>query len=94
MALDKTQILSFLRSNSRLFSERYHVRRIGLFGSYVHSRERPESDIDLIVEGDHILDDGLKEYLEQHFEKKVDVIKENSLYNFMKYIIHKETEYA
>jgi predicted nucleotidyltransferase len=36
----------------------------------------------------------LKEFLERSFGQKVDVIKESSLYNFMRYIIHKETEYA
>ncbi|HMD69621.1 MAG TPA: nucleotidyltransferase domain-containing protein [Chitinivibrionales bacterium] len=94
MPLDKTQILSFLRNNTRLFSERYNVRRIGLFGSYARARQRPESDIDILVEGENIGESELRELLEKKFEKKVDIVKENSLYNFMKYIIHKETEYA
>ncbi len=94
MPLDKTQILSFLRSNTRLFSEQYNVRRIGLFGSYARARQRPESDIDILVEGENIGESELRELLEKKFEKKVDIVKENSLFNFMKYIIHKETEYA
>lgn len=94
MYLDKMKILSFLKKNTRLFSERYNVRRIGLFGSYARARQRPESDIDILVEGENIDEAELREFLEKKFDKKVDIVKENSLYNFMKYIIHKETEYA
>ena len=83
MPLDKSQILDFLRTNSSLFSERYNIRRIGLFGSYVHDRQKPDSDIDILVEGDKVSDDALKEFLERSFGKKVDVIKENTLFNFI-----------
>jgi len=94
MPLDKSQILSFLRTNSSLFSNQYNVRRIGLFGSYVHDKQKPDSDIDIIVEGDNISDDDLKVFFERKFDKKVDIVKEDSLFHFMRYIIHKETEYV
>jgi predicted nucleotidyltransferase len=94
MPINKVRILSVLRKNVSLFSSRYNVRRIGLFGSYVHGRQRPDSDIDILVEGENIGDKELKEFLEQSFGKKVDIVKESSLFNFMKYLIHKETEYV
>jgi predicted nucleotidyltransferase len=69
MALDKIQILSILRTNSRLFAERYNVRRIGLFGSYVRARQKPDSDIDILVEGENIIETELREFLENKFKK-------------------------
>ena len=94
MPLDKKKILSFLRKNSRLFAEQYNVHRIGLFGSYVHEKQSPGSDIDILVEGENIGENELKDFLERNLGGTVDIVKEHSLYNFMKYLIHKETEYA
>lgn len=36
----------------RRFCEQHHIRRISLFGSIVRGEERPDSDIDLLVEFD------------------------------------------
>lgn len=47
----KQDILNALHENaSRLRA--YGVRRIGLFGSFVRGEQKPESDIDLLVEFD------------------------------------------
>lgn len=32
------------------FCERHHIRRISLFGSVLQGEERPDSDVDLLVE--------------------------------------------
>jgi predicted nucleotidyltransferase len=32
--------------------EQYHVQSIGIFGSYVRGDQRPESDLDILVEFD------------------------------------------
>lgn len=34
----------------REYCERHHIRRISLFGSVLRGEERPDSDIDLLVE--------------------------------------------
>ena len=34
------------------FCRRHHIRRLSLFGSRLQGRERPESDVDLLVEFD------------------------------------------
>jgi uncharacterized protein len=36
----------------RRFCEQHHIRRISLFGSVLRGEERPDSDIDLLVEFD------------------------------------------
>jgi uncharacterized protein len=46
----RDQILAFLKQNKKLFRERYHIIRIGLFGSYARGDQNVNSDIDLLVE--------------------------------------------
>ena len=46
----RDQILAFLRQNKKLFRDRYHIIRIGLFGSYARGDQNVNSDIDLLVE--------------------------------------------
>lgn len=58
-------------------SRRFHVQSLGLFGSVVRDDFFPTSDIDIIVEfnrpiGIEFVD--LAEYIEQHLQKKVDLV--------------------
>jgi uncharacterized protein len=46
----RDQILMFLAQNKTLFRERYHIIRIGLFGSYAREEQNINSDIDLLLE--------------------------------------------
>ncbi|MEI7594586.1 MAG: nucleotidyltransferase family protein [Bacteroidota bacterium] len=60
----------------------FKVKRIGLFGSYSTNQANEESDIDLIIEFNEPI--GLKfinlcDYLEQLFDKKVDVLTPEGL---------------
>ena len=40
--LDSEQVRQFCKKN--------YIRRLSLFGSFLHGRERPESDVDILVE--------------------------------------------
>jgi uncharacterized protein len=44
-----TDIMEILRRTLPLVAERYQVEFLGAFGSYAHSAQRPESDLDLLV---------------------------------------------
>jgi len=73
----RKEILEILRKKLPYLKEHYGVKRIGLFGSYSKELQRPESDIDLIVEFDKPI--GLKfielcDYLEELLGKKVDLL--------------------
>ncbi|NSW92429.1 MAG: nucleotidyltransferase family protein [Firmicutes bacterium] len=75
-------IITFFKNNKHEF-EKYGVRKIGLFGSYAKNQEDEDSDIDVLVEfkeGNKTFDNymDLKFYLEDRFNKQVDlVINEN-----------------
>ena len=57
--------------------KRYHVKRIGLFGSYARGKEKRESDIDFLVEFEQPnFDDfmSLASYLERLFGNRIDIL--------------------
>lgn len=61
---------------------RLGVRRIGLFGSYLHRRPREDSDVDLLVRFDRPTFDGYmdaKFLLERVLGRKVDLVTEDAL---------------
>lgn len=75
-------IITFLKNNKHEL-DKYGIDKIGLFGSYAKNQENEYSDIDVLVEfkeGNETFDNymDLKFYLEERFNKKVDlVIAEN-----------------
>ena len=92
--MNQKGILLFLRENKKELQKNFNITKIGLFGSYIKGVEEEISDIDIIVDGQNIKVMELKKFLEDIFHKKVDIVKESSLYNFMKYLINQEAMYA
>ncbi len=71
------EIKRILHEHKQVLANKFHVKEINLFGSYVRGEETPGSDIDILVEfekpiGLEIVD--LKDYLEQILGVKVDVV--------------------
>ena len=68
--------------------EKYGVKRAALFGSIVRGEATGESDIDLLVEFEgrkSLLDlAGLKIELEEHLNRKVDVLTYDSLHPLLR----------
>jgi uncharacterized protein len=76
--------LSLLREHETMLKSRFGVERIGIFGSFARGEERPESDIDVLVTfriGEKTFDNfmGIKFYLEDLFDRKVDLVTEAAL---------------
>ncbi len=75
--MQKEQILALLAKH-RADLDRYGVRSLALFGSVVRGEEKPESDIDLLVEfeGPATFDGymELKFYLEDLLGQPVDLV--------------------
>ncbi|MBI4357883.1 MAG: nucleotidyltransferase domain-containing protein, partial [Candidatus Omnitrophica bacterium] len=44
------EIKNVLRSKKQALREKYHVARIGVFGSYVRGDNTPASDVDILIE--------------------------------------------
>jgi hypothetical protein len=72
------QILEVLRLEKPYLHENFGVLSIGLFGSYARGTERPDSDIDVLVELKEPRFEflaGLQIYLERKLGKPVEVIR-------------------
>ncbi len=96
----RDQILNFLSQNKKLFRDRYHIIRIGLFGSYARGEQNLKSDVDLLVEFEENTQDlyelklQLKEYLRKNLGIEVDICREKYIKPRIKNSILKETVYA
>jgi len=47
-----SEIQQILREQKLYLDEKYGVKIVGVFGSYVRQEQRPESDLDLLIELD------------------------------------------
>ncbi len=96
----KTQILEFLSQNKKVFRDKFHIVRIGLFGSYAREEQNPDSDIDLLVEFEENTQDlyelkiQLKEFFQIQLGIDVDICREKYIKPRFKTTILKETVYA
>jgi hypothetical protein len=45
-----TEIEQILQAQKPYLAETYGVKEIGLFGSYVRGQQRPDSDVDILIE--------------------------------------------
>jgi uncharacterized protein len=76
--------------------KQFGVTKIGLFGSYLHGKQKRSSDIDLLVT---LNNEGVKRYidfwiyLDGVFKKKVDLVIEKNLYPRIRYV-KKEAQYV
>ncbi len=76
------EIKRILREHKPVLANKFYVKEINIFGSYVRGEETSSSDIDILVEfekpiGLEIVD--LKDYLEQILGVKVDVVSKKAV---------------
>ena len=96
----RDQILLFLSTNRNLLRERFHIIKIGLFGSYAREEQNSRSDIDLIVEFEentqnlYELKIQLKEFIKSNLGLEVDICREKYIKPRIKKSILKETVYV
>jgi predicted nucleotidyltransferase len=91
------EVIDILRSHEEEIKERFAVRRIGLFGSYVRGEETKESDIDILVE----LEDptfrnfmNLAFFLEDLFGRRVDLLTPEGISHRIRPNVEKEVVWA
>jgi predicted nucleotidyltransferase len=79
----KEEVLRTLRALKPEIKERYKVRDIGLFGSFVRDEQGVTSDIDILVDFDEDAElfdlVGLSLFLEERLHRRVDVVSKRAL---------------
>lgn len=76
--MNDKEILDILRKEKRYLQENFGLLSIGLFGSYAKGKQRPDSDIDVIVELAEPRFDflaGVQIHLEDRLGKPVEVTR-------------------
>ena len=86
--LTRETILKILNEIKRELINKYKVKEVGLFGSYLEDEQKETSDIDILVEFEENADlfdfVGLSLFLEDKFKKKVDIASKTALRNEIK----------
>ena len=79
------RIKEILKEHEKELKEKYGVKEIGIFGSYLRGEAREESDLDILVEFEHdakisLLDFvELENYLSDLLGVKVDLVEKSAL---------------
>ncbi len=83
--LKSTEIVSFIKENKSYLCKKYHLTKIGVFGSFARNEQDVDSDIDLIIEFENNTDNifeiknELRQYFKDHFNRDVDIAREKYL---------------
>ena len=98
MELTEDKIIEKIENRSEKIN-RFGVKEIGLFGSYLEGEPKEESDIDILVqfkEGEKTFDNymSLKFFLEDLFHREVDLVIKDALKDHLKDEILRSTKYA
>lgn len=77
------EIQQWLVQNKSLLKERYKVRELGIFGSYIRQEQTEASDVDVLVEFSEtpslLKFVNLENYLSDSLEVKVDLVHKSGL---------------
>ena len=77
------EITKILNKNKPQFKAKFKVKEIGIFGSYIKSKQTKNSDLDILVEFEKPIDFfdyiEFEEYLSDLLKTKVDLVMKKSL---------------
>ena len=82
MASATSQLETTLRALQPMLADRFHVRRLGYFGSFATGQPRADSDVDVLVEFSQPLGwefFELEEVLENALQRRVDLVTPEAL---------------
>lgn len=97
--MDRERIIEILREHRSLLEQR-GVRHAALFGSVARGEQRPDSDIDILIDiGDHpdfgIYEYvGLQHYIADLFDGPVDVVSRQGLKEYVRPSVLADAVYA
>lgn len=96
----KEEILQFLRNNKIFLREKFHLTKIGIFGSFARGDQKPTSDVDILIELEDDaknifdLEFDLQELLKKQFNRNVDLVHEKCIRSYFKPYILKDAIYV
>ena len=95
--LSLKEIHEILKAHKKDIHEKYKVKEMGVFGSYVRGDQKKRSDVDILVEFD-VIPDLLKfiemeRYIQKLLRKKVDLVDKRGIRPQLKDRILKEVVY-
>lgn len=98
--ISREDILIYLAENKPIFQKKFHLLKLGLFGSYSRNEANESSDLDILIE----LEPGtqeifeikqeLRSLLEDHFKRNVDICRERAIRPIFKPMILNEVIYV
>ena len=94
--MSKEQIRKKIIEAMQLPPVRGKIRRVALFGSYLHGNAKPESDVDLLIELDETIGAlefvSIERFLSKHVGKKVDLVEPDALSEYCREEVLNEAE--
>jgi predicted nucleotidyltransferase len=79
------EIIDILKKHEKKLKERYRIKKMGVFGSYLRGEAKEGSDVDILVEFEQDVDIGLLKFveIENHLSDllgvKVDLVEKSAL---------------
>jgi len=98
--LNQSQILQYLSANKHNISRKYHLKKLGIFGSYARNEQTPKSDLDLLIEFEDNTPDltGKKDFLRKEiqsvFHIHVDICREKYIKPVFRQLILSDVIYV
>ncbi|MBC7361197.1 MAG: nucleotidyltransferase family protein [Candidatus Aminicenantes bacterium] len=91
------EIKERLRELKPLLQEKYKVKEIGIFGSYVKGEQKKKSDLDVLIDFYEVPDlwtfVEIEDFLSKKLKIKVDLVMKSALKPYIGKIILKEVIY-
>ncbi len=98
--ISREDILEFLRQRKPYFTERFHLTKIGIFGSFARGEQDSTSDLDVILEFEpgtadlYEIKEELKSILTAQFNLEVDICREKYLKPYFRKNILKDATFV
>lgn len=98
--LTRQDILKFLGENKEYLQKKFHLTKVGIFGSFARNEQNSHSDVDLIIErspnAKNIFDTDweLQELLKKQFNRNVDICTEKYIKPYAKSYILRDAIYV
>lgn len=96
--MDREEIIQLLKIFKEENKKKYHIKKLGIFGSFAKNKMKEESDIDIVVnltKQDLFELIGIKQDLEERLKYSIDIVSYRETMNsFLKKRIDEEVVYV